>query len=305
MKGIYRMIRGSYPAMVTPFKNNEVDYNAVEKLLDFHLKNKTDGLVILGTTGEASSLANDEKESLLRFCVQRLQGKISVVAGTGSNNLNQTIAATQKAEQLGLDYALVVTPYYNKPNQEGLYLFYRELIKKTNIPIILYNVPSRTGCNISAETMIRLANEFPNQMVSIKEASGDLAKATKIIRDTPDTFSLVSGEDALNFPLMCIGSRGTISVTGNAVPLAMHQMIRYALDKNYDKALQIHQLLVELNEVMFCDTNPIPVKVALAHLGLIEVEYRLPLCKTTDDKVSKITSVFDEFNNCFKKIGDS
>jgi 4-hydroxy-tetrahydrodipicolinate synthase len=290
--------------MVTPFKNNDVDYNAVEKLLDFHLKNKTDGLVILGTTGEASSLANDEKESLLRFCVLRLKGKIPVVAGTGSNNLNQTIAATQKAEQLGLDYALVVTPYYNKPNQEGLYLFYRELLKKTNIPIILYNVPSRTGCNISAETMIRLANEFPNQMISIKEASGDLAKATKIVRDTPDTFSLVSGEDALNYPLMCIGGRGTISVTGNVVPLAMHQMIRYSLDKNYDKALQIHQLLIELNETMFCDTNPIPVKVALAHLGLIEVEYRLPLCKTTDEKVNKIISVFEEFNSCFKKIED-
>ena len=293
------MLKGSMPALVTPFKNNEIDYNSLEKLLSFHIENETDGMVLLGTTAETPALANDEKESLLRFAVQRLKGRMPIIAGTGSNNLSHTVSATQKAENLGVEYALVVTPYYNKPNQDGLYLYYKEVVKQTNLPVIIYNVPSRTGCNISAETVIKLANEFPKRIIAVKEASGDIVKASKIVRDTPDTFSLLSGEDALNFPLMCVGGKGVISVTANAVPKQMHQMITYAISGERDKALKLHQSLIELNDVMFHDTNPIPVKLILSHIGLIEIGYRLPLCETTDDKKTKILAVYDRFiANC-------
>jgi len=296
------MLKGSFPALVTPFKNNEVDYNSLEKLLNFHLENKTDGLVLLGTSAESPTLANDEKENLLRFCVQRLKGKLPLVVGTGSNNLSVTVSATQKAETLGLDYAMIVTPYYNKPNQEGLYLYYKEIIKHTKLPIVVYNVPSRTGCDIAAETIIKLANEFPQNIVAIKEASGNVIKATKIVRDTPETFSLVSAEDALNYPLMCVGAKGAISVTANLVPKEMRTMLAYALENKHDKALAIHQLLYELNEAMFIDTSPIPVKQALAHVGLIELGYRLPLCPTTEDKKAKIIRAYDEFKEKYNKL---
>ena len=289
------MLQGSFPALVTPFKNNEIDYNALEGLLEFHLQNNTDGIVLLGTTAETPALANDEKDNLLRFCVQRLKSKLPVIAGTGSNNLLQTVSATQKAEDHGVEYALIVTPYYNKPNQEGLYLYYKEIVRRTNLPVIIYNVPSRTGCNIQAETVIRLATEFPEKIVGIKEASGDIVKASLIIRETPEKFFLLSGEDALNYPLLCVGAKGAISVTANAVPKEMHTMIKYALEKQYDKALKIHQLLIELNEVMFIDTNPIPVKEALFHLGMMKQEYRLPLCPTTDEKRIRIHNIFKEF----------
>jgi 4-hydroxy-tetrahydrodipicolinate synthase len=289
------MLKGSFPALVTPFKNNEIDYNSLEKLLNFHLENETDGLVLLGTTAETPALANDEKESLLRFCIQRLKGKMPIIAGTGTNNLQHTISATQKAETLGVEYALVVTPYYNKPNQEGLYLYYKALVKNTKLPIIIYNVPGRTGCNISADTVIFLANEFPNRIVAIKEASGDFVKASKIVRDTSDSFVLLSGEDALNYPLLCVGATGAISVTANCVPQEMHLLIKYALDGQCDKALALHQQLIELNDAMFIDTNPIPVKQVMAHLGLLELGYRLPLCPTSEDKKEKIINIFTRF----------
>jgi len=289
------MLQGSLPALVTPFKNSEIDYGSLEKLLQFHLANESNGLVLLGTTAEASSLANDEKESLLRFCIQRLKGKLPIIVGTGSNNLYQTISQTQKAELLGGEYALIVTPYYNKPNQDGLYLYYREIVQRTTLPIIIYNVPSRTGCNISADTVIKLSKEFPKRIVAIKEASGDLVKATKIVRDAQESFSLLSGEDALNYPLLCIGARGAISVTANCVPREMSQMINAFLTSRFDHALVLHQTLLELNEIMFCDTNPIPIKVVLESLGLLEANYRLPLCQTTETKKEMILHTFKYF----------
>jgi len=289
------MIKGSFPALITPFKDQAIDYNSLQKLLDFHLENGSNGLVLLGTTAETPTLAGDEKESLIRFCVHKLDKKLPIVAGTGTNNLTQTIANTQKMQSLGVDYALIVTPYYNKPNQDGLYLYYKELVTHTTLPIIIYNVPSRTGCNIATETVIKLANEFPNRIVAIKEASGDFVKAGRIIRDTPENFALVSGEDALNFPLMSIGAAGTISVTANAVPRQMATMISLCLQNKWAEALKIHQSLIELNEVMFIDTNPIPVKALLAHMKMIEPQYRLPMCQTTPEKYEKITTVYDRF----------
>ena len=287
------MITGSIPALVTPFKNDKIDFTSLEKLLNFHLDNHSDGLVLLGTTAESATLTNEEKESLLKFCVQRLKSKMPIIAGTGSNNLPQTIFTTKQAENCGVEYAMIVTPFYNKPNQEGLYLYYKALVKEINLPIIVYNVPGRTGCNMAAETMIKLANEFPDKIIAIKEASGDLVKAGKIIKDTPDSFALISGEDALNYPLMCLGAKGAISVTANVVPYDMHLLIKNALTGNFAEALKIHQSLIELNEVLFIDSNPIPVKQLLADLGLLELEYRLPLCPTTDEKKAIIREIYN------------
>lgn len=275
-------MKGSIVALVTPFKNGEVDYNALERLIDFHLNNQTDGIVLLGTTAESATLASDEKENLLRFAMQKINKKLPVIIGTGSNNLSITVSNTLKAEKFGADAALIVTPYYNKPTQEGLYQYYKEIVAKTTIPIILYNVPGRTACNLSAETTIRLANDFPGRIIGTKEASGDLVQAGKIIKHTADDFFLLSGEDALNLPLMCIGAKGTISVTANIVPKLMHDLIQAALDNNYPKAQEIHLHLIELNQIMFVETSPTPVKTALAFMNLIENEVRLPLCPLTE-----------------------
>ncbi|HOQ81020.1 MAG TPA: 4-hydroxy-tetrahydrodipicolinate synthase, partial [Candidatus Cloacimonadota bacterium] len=271
-------MKGSMVALVTPFKNNEIDYNALERLLEFHLQNKTDAIVFLGTTAETATLANDEKESLLRFATQRVKGKMPFIIGTGTNNVKQTIINTSRAEHYEADAALIVTPYYNKPTQEGIYLYYKEIVSKTNIPIIMYNVPGRTGCNQSADTTIRLANDFPGRIIAIKEASGDLVQAGKIIKHAPKDFIVLSGEDALNLPLMCIGAKGCISVTANIVPLQMSNMIHAALEGNYEEAKRIHLELIEVNQNMFIETNPIPVKNALAMMGYIDKEVRLPLC---------------------------
>jgi 4-hydroxy-tetrahydrodipicolinate synthase len=294
------MLKGSIPALVTPFKDYNIDYNALDLLLSFHLESNTDAILLLGTTAESVTLSADEKSELLKFAITRLKGKLPIVVGTGSSNVPQTLEATKLAEELGADYAMIVTPFYNKPNQEGLYLYYKELINQTGIKIMIYNVPSRTGCNISADTVIKLANEFPDRIVSIKEASGDLTKISKIIRDTPENFFLVSGEDALNYPIMCLGGTGAITVTGNVVPYEMHLMLKYALEKQYDKALAIHNQLIELNTAMFLDTSPIPAKSVLAELGLLNLEMRMPLCQTTPDKKQLIIETFRNFKKTFK-----
>lgn len=270
------MLKGSIVAMVTPFKNNDIDYNAVDRLLAFHLENKTDGLLLCGTTGESPSLASDEKEHFVRYVVQKIAGKIPIMVGTGTNNLAKTISDTQKAQNLGADYALVLTPYYNKPTQKGMYYYFKRVYEETDIPIVIYNVPGRTGVNIAADTVIRLAEDC-ERIVAIKEAGGNLTQVTKIIKHAPASFSLLSGEDMLNLPIMVCGGMGTISVTANIVPGLMSKMIGLCLKSDYEKAREIHKELLDINEVLFIETNPIPVKEALHLMGYIEREIRLPL----------------------------
>lgn len=268
------MIKGSFVAMVTPFKNNDIDYNAVDRLIDFHTKNGTDGLLLCGTTGESPSLAADEKELFIRYVIQR--AKIPVMIGTGTNNLKKSISSTLLAQKLGADYAMVITPYYNKPTQKGMYYYFKKISEETEIPIVVYNVPSRTGINIEADTTIRLAEDCPN-IVAVKEASGNLAQATKIIKYAPKSFSLLSGEDMLNLPLMVCGAMGTVSVTANVAPNQVHNLISLSLKGKFKEALDIHLNLLELNKILFIETSPIPVKEALYMMGLIERELRLPL----------------------------
>ncbi|MCD4650716.1 MAG: 4-hydroxy-tetrahydrodipicolinate synthase [Candidatus Cloacimonetes bacterium] len=271
------MLQGSYVAIVTPFKNKDIDYSAVERLLHHHLDNGTDGILLLGTTGEAPTLASDEKERYIRFCVQKIDGKVPVMMGTGTNNLNHTIAMTARAKSWGVDSALVITPYYNKPTQEGLYQFFKAVEAATDIPIVMYNVPGRTGVNMSAETAIRLANECEG-IVALKAASGDIVKASLVVRETSDDFAVLSGEDPLNMPLMACGASGFISVTANVVPDMLHKLWALCSSGDYSFARKLHQQLLELNKVLFIETNPIPVKESLAMMGMIQPEFRLPMC---------------------------
>ncbi|MBW6516222.1 MAG: 4-hydroxy-tetrahydrodipicolinate synthase [Candidatus Cloacimonetes bacterium] len=284
------MLQGSIVALVTPFKNNDIDYNAVDRLLDFHLESKTDGILLSGTTGESPTLAGDEKEYFVRYVIQKLAGKIPVMVGTGTNNLSKTIAETLKAQQLGADYALVITPYYNKPTQKGMYYFFKKVYEETDIPLVIYNVPGRTSINITAETVIRLAEDC-ERIVAIKEASGNIAQITKIIKYAPKDFSLLSGEDMLNLPIMCCGGKGTVSVTANIVPSLMSKLINLCLKGDYEKAKAIHLDLLELNQVLFIETNPIPVKEALHLMGYIEREIRLPLYFLESENLQKVEEV--------------
>lgn len=289
------MLKGSYVALVTPFKNNEIDYNSLEKLIDFQIENKSDGILFCGTTGESPALASDEKERLLRFGIKRINKRIPVMMGTGTNNLQHTISATIKAQEWGIDYALVITPYYNKPTQKGLYQYLKAVAESTSIPIVIYNVPGRTGVNITAATTIKLANEFEN-IVGIKEASGDLDQLSRIVKNTDNDFSVMSGEDALNLPIMSCGGDGVISVTANILPQKLHDLVVLCSKEQYSDALKIHQELIEINNALFIETNPIPVKESLYMMKMIERELRLPLCYMEDDNLALLKEVLRNYN---------
>jgi 4-hydroxy-tetrahydrodipicolinate synthase len=289
------MLKGSYVALVTPFKNNDIDYNALEKLIDFHLKNNTDGILFCGTTGESPSLAGDEKERLLRFGLKKINKQVPVMMGTGTNNLHHTISSTVKVQEWGVDYALVITPYYNKPTQNGLYQYFKAISANTDIPIVIYNVPGRTGVNISADTTLKLAHELKN-IVGIKEASGDLVQLSRIVKDAPAEFAVMSGEDALNYPILCCGGSGVISVTANIVPGKVHDLVKLTLKGKNENAKELHLELLELNLAMFIETNPIPVKESLHLMGMIEKELRLPMCNLQDENLKKLEKVLIKYN---------
>jgi 4-hydroxy-tetrahydrodipicolinate synthase len=217
------------------------------------------------------------------------------MVGTGSNNLNQTLATTRKAFEFGADYALIITPYYIKPTQQGMYEYFKAIAEKIEGPIVIYNVPGRTGVNISSSTTVKLAREFKN-IVGIKEASADLIQATEIIRDAPEGFSLMSGEDALVMPTMALGAKGVISVTANILPAEFHELTALCLKGEYSKATHLHQELLEINRKMFIETSPIPVKEALAMMGLIELEFRLPICPLLEANRSILTECLKRYN---------
>lgn len=289
------MLQGSFVALVTPFKDGSVDYIALEGLLQYQLENGTDGIVLLGTTAETAGLASDEKDALLRFAMQKIGGKKPVMIGTGTNNLHQSLAQTEKAKQLGADFALVITPYYIKPTQNGMYEYFKEIAAKVAIPIVIYNVPGRTGVNIAASTVVRLAKDCPN-IIAVKEASGNLVQATQIIRDAPKGFSLMSGEDALNMPLIAIGGKGTISVTANVAPKLVSEHIHTCLKGDFALAAKQHQQLSKLNDLMFIETNPIPAKEALHMMGKIELEFRSPMCPLMEANRAALKAGLKEYN---------
>jgi 4-hydroxy-tetrahydrodipicolinate synthase len=288
------MLRGSFVALVTPFKNGEIDYTALETLLQYHLDNGTHGILLLGTTAETAGLASDEKDALLRFAMHKINGQVPVMIGTGTNNLHQSLANTQKARELGAEFALVITPYYIKPTQNGMYDYFSTIASKVDIPIVIYNVPGRTGVNIAASTVLRLAKEHSN-IIGVKEASGNIVQATEIIRDAPEGFTLMSGEDALNLPLCAIGAKGTISVTANVAPKLMSEHMESCLAGDFATAAKQHRFLQKLNSVMFIETNPIPAKEALHMMGMINLEFRSPICPLTDANRNLLKAALQEY----------
>ncbi len=272
------MITGSIVAMVTPMvpQTLAVDWPALKKLVDWHIEAGTDAIVAVGTTGESATLNVDEHLEVVKVCVQQAAGRIAIIAGTGANSTSEAIELTAAAKECGADACLLVTPYYNKPTQEGLYLHYKAIAEAVAIPQILYNVPGRTACDMLAETVCRLAPL--DNIVGIKEATGDLDRARDIITGTPDDFAVYSGDDATAAELILLGGKGNISVTANIAPQQMHELCAAALAGNTDRARALNSEMATLHEVLFVESNPIPVKWAVAELGLMAQDtIRLPL----------------------------
>jgi 4-hydroxy-tetrahydrodipicolinate synthase len=270
------MIQGSIVAIVTPMlANGDIDYPAFDKLLDWHVASGTDAVVVVGTTGESPTLTMEEHCEVIARCVRTIKGRIPVIAGTGSNSTDEAIYYTRAAKELGADACLLVTPYYNKPSQEGLYQHFRKIAEEVDIPQILYNVPSRTGCDLLPETVSRLADL--KNIVGIKEATGDLDRGQQVIALCAGRISIYSGDDATAMDLIFAGAKGNISVTANVAPAQMHEMCRLALAGETEKASLLNARLASLNHALFLESNPVPVKWALFELGFIQQGIRLPL----------------------------
>lgn len=283
------MFKGSIVAIVTPFKKGKIDEKALEKLIEWHIKEGTHGIVPCGTTGEASTLDYEEHYRVIEITVKVVNRRIPVIAGTGSNSTDEAIMITRKAEKLGADAALVVTPYYNKPTQEGLYRHFKEIADKTGLPLILYNVPGRTSVNLLPQTVARLA-EIP-RIAGIKEATGDMKQVSEVIRLCGDRITVLSGDDFTNLPLLALGGRGAISVTANVCPRDMAELFNAWERGDIARAREIHYRLEPINKAMFIETNPIPVKTALAMMGKIREEFRLPLCEMSPANKEKLAEV--------------
>jgi 4-hydroxy-tetrahydrodipicolinate synthase len=276
------MIQGSIVALVTPmYENGAVDKDSLKKLVDYHLEQGSDALVAVGTTGESATLNEDEHCDVIKSIVDFVAGKIPVIAGTGANSTTEAITLTRKAKQAGADACLIVTPYYNKPTQEGLYLHYKAIAEAVDIPQILYNVPGRTACDMLPETVGRLAHI--KNIVGVKEATGDLSRV-KTIRDLAGVdFAIYTGDDASSREFCLLGGNGTITVTGNVAPRLVHEMIMAAITGDKETALAIDIKLADLHENLFIQSNPIPVKWAVAEMGLMGKGIRLPLTWLTED----------------------
>lgn len=289
-------LRGMGVALVTPLKKDKsIDFDALAKLLDYQIKSGADYLVALGTTAETATLSSKEKDELKRFIAERVAGRVPLVIGCGGNN---TAAVIEELKTLNTDdfgAVLSVVPYYNKPSQEGIYQHYSAIAKSSPLPIILYNVPGRTGVNMSAETTLRLAAEHPN-IIGVKEASGNISQMDEIIKKKHPDFLVISGDDGITFPLITLGAAGVISVIGNAFPKEFSKMVRLALNGDYDAARNIHHKFTDLFSLLFIDGNPAGVKCLLHAMGFIENELRLPLVPTRITTYEKIRQVLDSLN---------
>ncbi len=283
------MFKGSMVAIVTPFKKGKVDEKALANLIEWHIKEGTHAIVPCGTTGEASTLDYEEHYKVIEITVKVVNGRIPVIAGTGSNSTDEAIMITKKAEKLGANGVLSVTPYYNKPTQEGLYRHFKEIADKTGLPVILYNVPGRTSLNMLPQTVARL-REHP-RIVGIKEATGDMKQVSEIIRLCGKDFVVLSGDDFTNLTLLALGGKGFISVTANICPKDVAELFNSWERGEIEKAREIHYKLEPINKAMFIETNPIPVKTALALMGKIKEEFRLPLCEMIPSNSEKLAEV--------------
>lgn len=284
------MFKGSIVALVTPFdRHGNVHYDKIKELIDFHIEKGTSAVLVLGTTGENPTLTSQERKDIIEVAVKHANGRIKIIAGTGTNSTIKSIEFTKFAEKAGADGALVITPYYNKPTQEGLYQHFYTIVEKTSIPIIIYNVPGRTGVNITPETVARLA-ELDN-IVAIKEASGNLDQISEIHRLCGEKITILSGDDSLTLPIMSLGGKGVISVTANIIPRKMADLVQYWESGDFQKALQLHEELLPIHRAMFIETNPLPVKTAMNLLGMEVGGFRLPLVEMKKDNIQRLKDI--------------
>jgi 4-hydroxy-tetrahydrodipicolinate synthase len=270
------MFTGTYTAIVTPFKNDAIDEAALRRLIQHQIQGGVDGIVPVGTTGESPTVDYEEHIHVIALAVKFAAGKVKVLAGTGANSTSEAVYLTQHAEKLGVDGSLQVAPYYNKPTQEGLFQHFREIARKTRLPIVLYSIPGRCGVEIGVETVRRLARDCRN-IVGIKEAGGSCDRVSQLRAALGPRFEILSGDDSLTLPFMAVGAQGVISVASNVAPRQVSQMVQAFASGNARQALRLHQRLYPLFKDLFIETNPVPVKAALAMLGRIQEEYRLPL----------------------------
>ena len=287
------MFKGCGTALITPFKDGKVDYRALENILEFQVQGKADALIVLGTTGEASTISADDKKDIISFSVEKVNHRIPVIIGTGANDTAAAVANSKKAEALGADGILVVTPYYNKCTQKGLVAHYKAISDQVGIPIIAYSVPSRTGVNILPETALRLA-EVKN-VCGIKEASGNISQITDIARLTSGKLSLFSGDDGITVPVMAAGGVGVISVASNFLPSFVHEMTAKCLGGDFKEAIKMQYKLNPLVSALFCEVNPIPVKKAMALLGFCKNEIRMPLTEMEEETTLKLQKAMRDF----------
>lgn len=288
------LFKGSGVAIVTPFTtDNKVDFGKLSELLEFHVENKTDAIIICGTTGESSSLSDKEHKETIKYAVDVIDGRIPVIAGTGSNFTDYAVELSQYAEEVGADGLLVVTPYYNKANDLGLVKHFTKIADSVNIPIILYNVPGRTGVNMKASVVAELSKH--KNIQGVKEASGDLSLATEISRLCPDDFFIYSGNDDVVVPMLSVGGSGVISVVANILPLETHEMVMSYLDGDIKKSLDLQLKMKPLIDSLFTEPNPIPVKTSMNLLGKEVGELRLPLCEMEESNLKTLTSEMTKY----------
>jgi 4-hydroxy-tetrahydrodipicolinate synthase len=287
------MFKGAIVAIVTPFKNGEIDEEALRELIEFQIESGTDGIVPCGTTGESATLSHEEHDRVVEIAVDAVKKRVPVIAGTGSNSTREAIRLTKHAYEVGADGALMVTPYYNRPTQEGLYQHYKAVAEEVPIAIVPYNVPSRTGTNILPETDARLAKI--SNIVGIKEASGDLKQISKVIQLCGDDFDVLSGDDFTVLPILSVGGKGVISVVSNVAPADMAGLVDAFESGDYAKAREFHFKMWPLMEALFFETNPIPSKASLSMMGKINYELRLPLCRMSDANYDRLKQVLVEY----------
>ena len=283
-------------ALITPFNEDEtIDFPALARLVEYQIQNGIDYLVVLGTTAETPTLTEEEKARVRSFVIEKVAGRIPIVMGLGGNNTRAIVDSLKTQNFDGVDAILSVVPYYNKPSQEGIYQHYKAIAQATKLPVILYNVPGRTGVNMTAGTTLRLARDFDN-IVAIKEASGNITQMDDIIKNKPADFMVISGDDGITFPLITLGAVGVISVIGNAFPREFSRMVRLALNGDYASALTIHHRFTELFSLLFVDGNPAGVKCLLHAMGYIQNQLRLPLVPTRITTYEKIRDVLQKLN---------
>lgn len=287
------MFEGSIVAIVTPFKKGKLDEKALGELIEFQISSGTGGVVPCGTTGESATLTHEEHKRVVEFSVEAAAGRIPVIAGTGSNSTEEAIMLTRHAKKAHANGALLITPYYNKPTQEGLYLHYKKIAEEVDIPLVMYNVPGRTGVNMLPSTVARLA-EIRN-IVAIKEATGSLQQISEIVSLCGDRLTILSGDDFTVLPTLAVGGKGVISVTANIIPKDMALMIEAFMKGNLKRAVELHYKTFSLHTAMFLETNPIPVKTALSLMGRISDEIRLPLCRMSENNTEKLKKVMKDY----------